>query len=33
VHSIYQRCRAVLREELDVEPAPETTRLWAALTK
>jgi DNA-binding SARP family transcriptional activator len=33
VHSIYQRCRAVLREELDVEPAPETTRLWEALTK
>jgi len=33
VNAVYQRCAAVLREELDVEPSPETTRLWQQLTK
>ena len=33
VNAVYQRCVAVLREELDVDPSPETTRLWQQLTK
>lgn len=33
VHAVYQRCVAILRDDLDVEPAPETTQLWEKLTK
>ncbi len=33
VNSVYRRCAAALREELEVKPSPETTRLWQRLTK
>lgn len=33
VVSTYERCRAVLSEDLDVEPSPETTRLFDELTQ
>lgn len=33
VQAVYQRCRAVLREDLDVEPSPETTRLFEQLSR
>jgi ATP/maltotriose-dependent transcriptional regulator MalT/DNA-binding SARP family transcriptional activator len=33
ISSVYQRCAAVLRDELDVEPSPATKRLWQQLTK
>ena len=33
VNAVYQRCVAALHTELDVEPSPETTRLWQQLTK
>jgi two-component SAPR family response regulator len=32
VHSVYQRCTATLREELDVEPSPTTQALFAELS-
>lgn len=31
VHSVYLRCKTALKEELDVEPSPETTRLLETL--
>jgi len=33
VNAVYQRCVSALREDLDVEPSLETTRLWQQLTK
>ncbi len=33
VVSTYERCWAVLREDLDVEPSPETTQLFEELTQ
>ena len=33
VHSTYQRCSSVLREELEIVPSRETTALWKELTK
>lgn len=33
INSVYQRCAATLKEDLDVEPSPETTRLWKELTR
>lgn len=33
IHSIYQRCVAMLREDLDVDPTPETTQLYKTLTR
>ena len=33
VHSVYQRCTAALREDLDVEPSEETTALFKKLTR
>ncbi|MEN6572604.1 MAG: BTAD domain-containing putative transcriptional regulator [Anaerolineaceae bacterium] len=33
VNAVYQRCVTALRADLDVEPSPETTRLWQQLTK
>lgn len=33
VNSVYRRCAVALHEELEVEPSPETTRLWQRLTK
>lgn len=33
VQSIYQRCCAILREDLDVDPSPDTTALYKQLTK
>jgi len=32
VHAVYQRYCAVLRQDLDVPPSPDTTRLWQQLT-
>lgn len=33
VQNVYHRCCAILKEELDVAPSPETTRIWKTLTK
>jgi len=33
VHSVYQRCLSILREDLDVEPSPETTALFKQLSQ
>ncbi len=33
VHSVYQRCVNVMREDLDVEPSAETIRLYKQLTQ
>jgi LuxR family transcriptional regulator, maltose regulon positive regulatory protein len=33
VHSVYQRCSAALREDLDVEPSGETIALYKQLTR
>jgi DNA-binding SARP family transcriptional activator len=33
VHSVFQRCTASLREDLDVEPSTETTTLYKQLTQ
>ncbi len=33
VHSVFQRCTAALREDLDVEPSEETIKLYKQLTQ
>jgi DNA-binding SARP family transcriptional activator len=33
VHSVYQRCVSILREDMDVEPSEETSILYNKLTK
>jgi len=33
VHSVYQRCTSLLKEDLDVPPSSETTSLYKQLTE
>jgi DNA-binding SARP family transcriptional activator len=33
VHSVYQRCLNILRDDLDVEPSPEITALFKQLSQ
>ncbi|NTW37895.1 MAG: hypothetical protein HGB17_17690 [Syntrophobacteraceae bacterium] len=33
VHSVYQRCISILREDMDVEPSKETSILYKKLTQ
>ena len=33
VQAVYQRCCAILREDLDVDPSVETVKLWETLSK
>lgn len=33
VHAVYQRCSGLLKDDLDVQPSPETTRLYRQLTE